>query len=1257
MPTHPRRNRAFHSQIRRRLSSERLEPRQLMAAYINEIHFDPLFGTPDEDQYIELRGLPGERLSPGTYFVAIGGADGVHELGDIHTIFDLSNHTFGSNGIMVIMESGGQYAVDASAKLFKGTDGFKGIPDVPFLADSTNKRMRTGSNTFLLIRTNVAPKLTDDIDSNDDGQPEGAYLNWTILDGVGVFPWVESVFKQQSYAPIVFRERAVGGGMPGATLVDTDSLAYVGRIGQSTGYLSGDWVAGNTVEFDDKSGSPSWRFQLQHGVFGTPRPFSYGGRFLDHVGSSNWVGSIAGSIFRDDNSDGIQQASEPPISGIQVTSDLNGDTLPGYFTELIEPNNYVSGSDVTNISSNVTLVTAGSNNNHQSFKTRTQQLFGAPAGELVFSSEGVNFYNDSARLRMDFYRPAKSVSIDAIGDSNLSSTYGRLEIYNSAGQSLGFVRTAALGSGVRQRLSISSSGDDIAYAVAYSDNGFLNSSPFGRFDSLAITLREQTAISGEDGKYMLEHVTRGSYVVRADRGAYDLVFPAGTGTHSVTIDKYQAIANRNFGLLGNLPPSLDDQSYNVSEGISSGSPIAILPIKRGYPSQSLKATILSGDSQGLFRIDPSTRELILQGRLDFESRSSFALNVKIEDSVNAALNDTALIQIVVQDANEPPLVDQQVKSIPENSAALTIVTTAKAVDQDSGQAGQYTWSIVAGNVDNAFAIDAVSGVITVVDGSKLNFESRSSYDLKVRATDKGSPVQFGEAIILVTVTDINEAPILDDKFLSIDERRPPGSIVGTLVARDPDANQTHNWQIVGGSGAALFQIGASSGELSVATGSSLDFESTSSFDLAIKVTDSGTPALTNSRTYTINIADINEPPVIGNAVFQIAENSAPDSVVGVISGTDEDAGQTLAFSISGGDSGKFVIDAATGQLKVAQGAILDFESNPNLSFSVTARDNGPTPQSQTTTVTISLSNVNEPPGVITNVMSVPENSVAGYLGGRIEVTDPDVGDQLRFEIIEQTRNWMAVDAVLGDLTVLAGATIDFEGANQDIVKVRVTDSAGLAAIGTITIQASNVNDPPVSARPLANVAASAGQTFTYAIPNDAFTDQDVGDTRRYFATTNTGFPIPSWLTFNGTTGVLGGTPTLNDAGTLRLKFTAIDAAGASASTELVVDVQASPFPLHNAQKPTDVNNNNSVTALDALLVINHINSIGSTSVLPGTDPRGAWLDVNGDNSISGIDALLIINELNRGSGEGEFESWAWDYYQRDDEEQEADYLF
>ncbi|MEM7475621.1 MAG: dockerin type I domain-containing protein [Planctomycetota bacterium] len=61
----------------------------------------------------------------------------------------------------------------------------------------------------------------------------------------------------------------------------------------------------------------------------------------------------------------------------------------------------------------------------------------------------------------------------------------------------------------------------------------------------------------------------------------------------------------------------------------------------------------------------------------------------------------------------------------------------------------------------------------------------------------------------------------------------------------------------------------------------------------------------------------------------------------------------------------------------------------------------------------------------------------------------------------------------------------------------------------------------------------------------------------------------------------------------------------------------------------DVDGSGSVSALDALLVIDYLNQ---TEPL---DNPGIYLDVSGDMAISAIDALLVINRLNERDAEGE----------------------
>jgi hypothetical protein len=93
----------------------------------------------------------------------------------------------------------------------------------------------------------------------------------------------------------------------------------------------------------------------------------------------------------------------------------------------------------------------------------------------------------------------------------------------------------------------------------------------------------------------------------------------------------------------------------------------------------------------------------------------------------------------------------------------------------------------------------------------------------------------------------------------------------------------------------------------------------------------------------------------------------------------------------------------------------------------------------------------------------------------------------------------------------------------------------------------------------------------------------------------------------------------------------------------------SSVPQTNVDNSLDVNHDGSVSSIDALLIINQLNS-GSQkaqAVALGVAPS---LDVNGDKNVSSIDALLVINYLNNQAfgaasgeaGEGESDQAAGD---------------
>jgi len=117
---------------------------------------------------------------------------------------------------------------------------------------------------------------------------------------------------------------------------------------------------------------------------------------------------------------------------------------------------------------------------------------------------------------------------------------------------------------------------------------------------------------------------------------------------------------------------------------------------------------------------------------------------------------------------------------------------------------------------------------------------------------------------------------------------------------------------------------------------------------------------------------------------------------------------------------------------------------------------------------------------------------------------------------------------------------------------------------------------------------------------------------------------------------------LNDGESMDDSFAyfATDDLGGVASTTVTISVGGiTDPPRQNQVQNTDVNGDGATSPIDALNLINYVNTIGIGAVPPGTRP--GYFDVDGNNVITPADVLLVINYLNslaQGGGGGEGES-------------------
>ncbi|MBL0135864.1 MAG: cadherin repeat domain-containing protein [Chitinophagaceae bacterium] len=149
-----------------------------------------------------------------------------------------------------------------------------------------------------------------------------------------------------------------------------------------------------------------------------------------------------------------------------------------------------------------------------------------------------------------------------------------------------------------------------------------------------------------------------------------------------------------------------------------------------------------------------------------------------------------------------------------------------------------------------------------------------------------------------------------------------------MIASDPDAGQILTYSILSGNTGSTFSVNSSTGALTVANSATLNFESTPTFSLVVKVQDNGTGLLSSQATITINLTNVNESPIIANQAFSVSENTANGTSVGTVVASDPDAGQLLTYSILSGNSGTaFALNSSTGVITVANSALLNFGNN------------------------------------------------------------------------------------------------------------------------------------------------------------------------------------------------------------------------------------------------------------------------------------------------------------------------------------------
>ena len=316
---------------------------------------------------------------------------------------------------------------------------------------------------------------------------------------------------------------------------------------------------------------------------------------------------------------------------------------------------------------------------------------------------------------------------------------------------------------------------------------------------------------------------------------------------------------------------------NINENTATGTTIGGFSTVTLDNNDSHTYTLVSGTGSGDNASFTLTTGGILKNAVvpNYEVKSTYSIRVRSTDSAGQTYEKA--FTIYVNNVNETPYgLSLSNTSQAENTVTDTTIGTFSTSDVDNGDT--FTYTLVSGTGDNDNASFNIVGT-ALQNAIVFNYESKSSYSIRVRTTDAGG--LYYDGTFTITVTNVNEAPTnISLSSYSISENVPTGTTVGTFSATDPEGGSmtyelvdtlnypdNNSFTIVSGvlKSAEVF-----------------NYEVKSSYTIRVKVTDS--TSLTYTKTLIVTITDVTIVPSLTGTNLTCYNISSGQIVVSSVAG-------------------------------------------------------------------------------------------------------------------------------------------------------------------------------------------------------------------------------------------------------------------------------------------------------------------------------------------------------------------------------------
>ncbi|MEZ5996460.1 MAG: cadherin domain-containing protein [Hyphomonadaceae bacterium] len=471
-------------------------------------------------------------------------------------------------------------------------------------------------------------------------------------------------------------------------------------------------------------------------------------------------------------------------------------------------------------------------------------------------------------------------------------------------------------------------------------------------------------------------------------------------------------------------------------------------------------------ASGRLRINQLTGDITVNGAIDYEATHSLGVIVRVWDQAGTGLYADRAAAIAVTDVNEVPTAlnfTNVVSSIAENTSTTSHIKVADLTIVDDAL-GSENFGLTG--VDAA-SFEIIGSALYLKSGVTLDRETHPIFNVNVTVDDPSiAGIELTSAFTL-SVADVNETPT--DIFptyiwnnpgsLSFVEGISAGNSIARFGGSDPESNIIA-YSLVNDAGGRFSMTG--DGWLKVGSATSttpLNFEAGANPTIRIRATDAG--GLWVEENFVINIQDVNESPFLAAMSFNVSEAApgAGQTLIGTVGDYYSDLDTASAnknprysFVLANGTtsqvdaSGKFSIDATTGQIKLQNAVNYEDPTLSNHRYAATARvrDQGGAGLYYDRAFYINVTNVNEAP-VVT---------------GEGQATDPDGTTAFTWRIVSVTSGMdPAGSYTINPTTGIVSGGYYGSYQNTEWVRVVARDPGGLDSNVYTLVYRYNTNQP------------------------------------------------------------------------------------------------------------------------------------------------------------------------------------------------------